>query len=192
MTKNVADESKAYTTSYVLDCDIVPRLSLQSIENFRNDVLDMIDQTKVPKNSVLNGKSRADSLASANRKNLHDPDSIPQTPFHIELEAFRSEYTTRRAIREFRELELWPPGKIVHMIKTGHDKKRSCVLGCSKITKNYVSYWADACIFREIRMSHHLLKDHQPDNILRELETLAETFGLEAPYYEAYVNEGDV
>ena len=190
MTKNAVDEGKEYTTSYVLDCDVVPRLSIQSVENLRNDVLDMIDRIKVPKRDVISSRRRAGSNGMGNEKFLNDADFISETKFHNNLVKFQNDCLERKHTRDFRELELWPPGKIVHLTKAEKSKKRLCTLGCLSCSTKEVTYapcWADTSNFREIRMSNHFLNDHEPAMVLRALETMAEDFGLDSPYNECNV-----
>ena len=190
MTKNAVDEGKEYTTSYVLDCDIVPRLSIQSVENLRNDVLDMIDRIKVSKRDVISSRRKAGSYDMGNDKYLHNVDMIPATKFHNNLVKFQNEFSERNHTRDFRELELWLPGKIVHLTKAEKSKKWLCTLGCLAYSTNEVTYapcWADTHNFREIRMSNHLFNDHEPAVVLRALETMAGKFGIDSPYNECNI-----
>ena len=46
-------ECKEFCTSFVLDSDLVPRLSVDSVEHLRNEVLELIGRVKVPKKEVV-------------------------------------------------------------------------------------------------------------------------------------------
>ena len=52
MTWELATKCQEWTTTFVLDSDLVPRLSLDSLEWLRNDVLQIIGRVKVPKYRV--------------------------------------------------------------------------------------------------------------------------------------------
>ena len=51
-SERTATESKDYACSYVLHNDIVPRLSYDSLDSLRNDLVEIIARIKVPKHKV--------------------------------------------------------------------------------------------------------------------------------------------
>ena len=47
LSENLATGCKDFVTSFVLDCDIVPRLSVKTMECMRDEVLSLIGRIKV-------------------------------------------------------------------------------------------------------------------------------------------------
>jgi sn1-specific diacylglycerol lipase len=180
LSENMAESCKEYLTSYVLDDDIIPRLSLQSIEHLRDDVLEMIARIKVTKRQALYAK-RSYS-ADTNGKILHARESIPASKFSEQLAEFRAHNKKKKEESPMLDVPLYPPGKIVHLVKTG--EKRSCLLSCKTDGHDnpYTASWVAASDLSEVIISSHLLNDHDPLNVLNELERIADTFGLSPPF----------
>jgi hypothetical protein len=53
MTWELATQCESWTTTFVLDSDIVPRLSVSALEDLRNDILKLVGRLKVPKYQVV-------------------------------------------------------------------------------------------------------------------------------------------
>jgi sn1-specific diacylglycerol lipase len=87
MTARVAGQ--AFITTFVLDADIVPRLSYHSLENLRDDMLDLIARIKVPKYKIMGGLSKAKTFAESNAETLHKSASIHPSTFSRQLEKFK-------------------------------------------------------------------------------------------------------
>jgi sn1-specific diacylglycerol lipase len=87
MSAHVAKQD--FITSFVLDADIVPRLSFHSLENLRDDMLDLIARIKVPKYRIMAGLSKAKTFAESNAETLHKSASIRPSPFSRQLEKFK-------------------------------------------------------------------------------------------------------
>ena len=177
----MAEECKDYLTSYVLDHDIVPRLSLESLENLRNDMLDMIARLKVTKFQATHAKPQVDKDAL-----LHRQDSIPPSKFQEQLDKFREKRDEAMTRRQVRSIPLCPPGKIVQLVKTSDDAPPA---GCCSASSTaevdeslYAARWAHVDDFTEIIISPHFLDDHSSPNVLRELERTAQVFDLSSPY----------
>ena len=132
-SSNLAEELSEWTTSYILDADIVPRLSIQSFETLRREVLEMVCKIKIPKYQVLGfrrkqGQKNREALADANSRTLYDDDDIPVTRFHRQLQEFfdfESVVKKKRAHpnNELYITELFTPGKIVHLFRTEEKAK---------------------------------------------------------------------
>jgi hypothetical protein len=158
--------------------DIVPRLSQESMENLRDDVLEMIARIKVSK--------RAAVVASRGRGNatiddlLYSKQSIPPSQFKDELTEFRKRYADRKEGRSMINVHLVPPGNLIHLVNTGFSQS---IYPCSSRHDLYTAQWIEANDLREIIISARLLDDHNPLNVLNELEYLAnEEFGLSSPF----------
>lgn len=179
LSKNMADSCKEYLTTYVLDDDIIPRLSLQSLERLRDDVLEMIARVKVTKREAI--FARRSYSAETNGALLHRQESIPQSTFCDQLADFRSHCEKRKSESPMLDIPLYPPGRIVHLVKTGDTS--SCPLSCKTGHNNqYTARWVEASDLGEVIISSHLLDDHDPLHVLNELERIAATFGLSPPF----------
>jgi hypothetical protein len=83
---------------------------------------------------------------------------------------------------------LVPPGRIVHLVKTFSSSNRIPVSPPSsrhaaRDTDRYKPIWASNEDFCEIQITNTFMADHFPATVCQELERLAESFGLEPPYY---------
>ena len=181
VSENMVESCKDYLTSYVLDHDIVPRMSLVSLENLRNDMLDMIARLKVTKFQGTHAKPdiHKDML-------LHREDSIPPSRFKEQLDEFYERRQEAESVRGIiRAVPLYPPGKIVHLMKATDDVPKAGCCSSSAIEEQdspYAARWAHGDDFTEIIISSHFLDDHSSPNVLSELERIAAIFGLSSPY----------
>jgi hypothetical protein len=121
---------------------------------------------------------------------LHRQNSIPSSKFKEQLEKFREQREEARTIRDVRSISLCPPGKIVQLVKTSADEPpagccnfRAAAAGSDVQSAPYAARWAYVTDFAEIIISSHFLDDHSSPNVLRELEGMAEVFGLSSPYH---------
>lgn len=184
LSRHLAESSKDFLTSYILDADIVPRLSQESMENLRDDVLEMIARIKVTKRHAViasrgRGEESIDDLLYAKK-------SIPPSKFLDELTEFRKRYADRKEGRTMANVRLVPPGNLVHMVKTGFTTKAKhpcCGYGSNAAHNAYKARWIEASDLNEIIISAHLLDDHNPLNVLEELENIAkEEYDLSPPF----------
>lgn len=181
MSENMAEECKPYLTSYVLDHDIVPRISLTSLENLRNDMLDMIVRLKVTKFQATHAKPEVgkDML-------LHRQDSIPPSEFKEQLDEFHNQRDAVMAARNVRTIPLCPPGNIVQLVKTTDDAPLTGCCSSGSVVEDQHSpcaaRWAHVSDFAEIIISSHFLDDHSSPNVLKALEDTANVFGLSSPF----------
>lgn len=164
-----------YIVSFVHGADIVPRLSISSLESFRDDVLEMIARTQVPKYKVLApnplGRDIPESLA-------HRRTSIPESSFHQQLKDFWAYHRDLRSERGERSIPLLVPGqRIVHLVKVRDNKSQSSTFLLSSSTTPHpelttTAIWAECEDFREIQLAGSLLSDHDPGALTRVLEDL--------------------
>lgn len=163
--------------------DIVPRMSLDSLENLRDDMLDMIARLKVTKYEATRAKPQVDRDVL-----LHRQESTPPSPFKEQLDEFRKRLEDAKTERYMRSIPLYPPGKIVHLVKTSSDDATASSCCCSVGATNdveesaYAARWAQSVDFKEIVISSHFLDDHSSVNVMRELERIAKVFELPPPY----------
>ena len=196
-TWKMATQCKEWCTSCVLDSDLVPRLTVESIERLRDEILDLIGRVKVPKAVVAQRFTENtfrlcnddydkdgvfnDDLADV----LFDPEEVPETEYQQQLLRFKEIQTERRRHRgTTRSIQLYPPGRILHLIKTG--EKRSCTAGLAKIVtccttnigSTYIPVWVDNDDLNEIVVGPRMGTDHFPNRIRAILDEVATNFGL--------------
>ena len=203
ITRKLAVECKEFCTSFVLDSDLVPRLSVDSVEHLRNEVLELIGRVKVPKKEVVehafsgglpcigerggNGMEDPDDLVEANARMLHPQGATPlDTDFARQLDRVKRIHGDRRRSRTgVRDVPLFPPGKICHLVKT--DERHSCSHGLMKcltccttnIGSEYTAVWIENDDLNEIVISPTLWTDHFPNRVCLEIEGIANAFGLD-------------
>lgn len=199
LTWKLATECSSFVTSFILDSDLVPRLSVATMEDLRDQVLDLIGRIKVPKMQVAKTfvyynlqnmpkeSNDPDVLERENSRILRSTDNIEvQTDFHRQLNRFRAIQDERKQMRgEYREIKLFPPGKIVHLVKTG--ERSSCVHSVAKcitccttnVGYEYTPVWANNNDFNEIVVSPTMAFDHFPNRVCVQIERVAESFGID-------------
>jgi sn1-specific diacylglycerol lipase len=154
-----------YIVSYVYGADLVPRLSVSSLESFRDDVLEMIARSKVPKFKVLHPNPL--ERAKEDKKLAHRRTSIPESSFLDQLKEFWAYHRDRKSERGDRSVQLFVPGRrIVHMMHANG-------LKISDGVPTTTAIWAKREDFLEIQLSSSLVADHDPGTVTRALETLA-------------------
>jgi sn1-specific diacylglycerol lipase len=152
-----------YIVSYVYGADLVPRLSVASLENFRDDVLEMIARSRVPKFKLLHPKL---DRGTEDKTLAHRRTSIPESPFYDQLKEFWAYHRDRKSERGERSVPLFVPGRrIVHIV----DAKR---LKVSIAVPAATAIWAKREDFLEIQLSSSLVADHDPGTVTRALEML--------------------
>jgi len=199
LSYRMAKECSSFVTAFVLDSDLVPRLSVASMEQMRNEVLDLIGRIKVPKmqvaktvivQGVKKGIKDTDDVGEITRENssfLFNTGSVlTRTDFHVQLERFQEIQRRRKEARGVnRDIKLFPPGKIVHLVKTGENSScihsmAKCLTCCtSNVGSEYTPVWADNADFNEILVSPTMGFDHFPNRVCVELEKVANHFGID-------------
>lgn len=181
LSKNAA--AQECITSFVLNADIIPRLSLQSLEYIRNDTLEMIARIKVPKHKVratnlrkaVEEKQENGDNDSALRPFIHRRQSIPESTFRRELESFHryQDELAQDQGREFR-VKLFPPGRIIHLVKSQESSTSGLLLTAKSV--EYTPIWAPAEDFAKIQISRSFAADHDPQTVLHQLEIASASF----------------
>lgn len=186
LSLNAAEESEEFVTSYVLDSDIIIRTCMESLENMRHDVVEMVSRIKVPKNRVIGcfNKQRIDArtLAEMNELILHSEENAPDSDFKRSWQKYEQLYENRKQTRDFPDVSLYPPGRIIQFFKTSEDEPKSCLLSFGSSEDDYVARWAVRDDFRDIRISSTFLDDHDAKKVLETLEAEASRLGLESPF----------
>eukprot|EP00978_Attheya_sp_CCMP212_P047800 scaffold432233_cov63-Attheya_sp.AAC.2 len=182
------------------------------MEFLRNEVLELLARIKVPKIEVARNvistthlfrrkrhgigsleqsspmeNMDVDLLVESNERLLHRRDAVPpDSDFALQLEQFKAIQRERRIRRgQTRSVALYPPGLIVHLVKTGEDT--SChhqITKCitcwtSNVGSEYTPVWAENDDFNEIVVSPTMGTDHFPSRVCVEIENVANSFGLD-------------
>ncbi len=195
ITWRLAKECSDFVNSFVLDSDLVPRLSLNNMERLRDEVLHLLARVKLSKYDIakrivsLSGEVELgdlDFLLQENEDMLYPQDDIPDSEFLRQLQRFQSIQQERRSRRGVsRSIDLYPPGRIVHLVKTGQSKNclhgvAGCIsCGLSNVGFEYTPIRKENDDFNEIEISPTLWTDHFPNRVCMEIEKVAKSFGIE-------------
>ena len=213
MTWDMANNCKSFATAFVLDSDIVPRLSVLALEGLRDEVLELIGRIKVPKHKVYQNFWKSKENQS-NRRCLfgrrsgeaedynHEDDLDELTEIINEtLDEVPSDTTYQRQLLDFlrvqderkqargetnsKSLRLYPPGKMVHLVRTGEESGFShCLNQClSCYTSNsgfvYTPVYISNDDLDEIVVTSTMGTDHFIDRMCDELHTLSDKYSSE-------------
>jgi len=117
---------------------------------------------------------------------LHEPEDVPDSAYVQQLEQFKRIQQERRERRgSLRSIKLFPPGKLVHLVKTGEKKTcchglAKCVTCCtSNAGSEYTPVWAGNDDFNEITVSPTMGTDHFPTRFCPEIEGIASAYGVD-------------
>ena len=197
ITWRLAKECSNFVNSFVLDSDLVPRLSIKNMERLRDEVLHLLARVKLSKYDIakrilrhnMNGEVELgdlDFLLQENEDMLYPQDEIPDSDFFRQLQRFETIQQERRSSRGLaRSIDLYPPGKIVHLVKTG--KSTNClhgIAGCiscglSNSGFKYTPIRKENDDFNEIEISPTLWTDHFPNRVCMEILKVAKSFGID-------------
>lgn len=194
-SENLSEESSAWITSFAVDSDLIPRISKESVEALRNDVLDMIARIKVPKYQVF----KLQSLKKANHTetSLHDAnDAILCDEFENDTSEFRQQLNKFYAFQDelkrkdsSKYIQLFLPGEVVQLFGAGRrtsspqaNNSEEFGRGPAVSNNTYTARFAKRKDFERIILSSHLMWDHDPVKVTRSLQEVASDFGLSPPY----------
>ena len=213
----LATESQEFCTSFVLDCELVPRLSLDSMEHLRDEILGIIGRIQVPKvevaNQVLGGdgffscklcvdgdlEDEGEILQSSLDYILRPRDLVPQdSEYQRQLTQFRRIQSDRKLRRgDARAIKMFPPGKLVHLMKTGEKKScmhavANCMTCCTtNFGSEYTPVWVNNDDFNEIVVSPTMATDHFPNRMSSEMEGVARDYGIDTSQEGSYPIESE-
>ncbi|KAL3945379.1 MAG: hypothetical protein SGBAC_000512 [Bacillariaceae sp.] len=203
MTWELATQCSEWTTTFVLDSDLVPRLSVLAMEDLRDEVLQLVGNLKVPKHQVFEtifatctagpcfGRSSEpddvdleQSLIDVNRKiNEMLGEPVADTLYHRQLQEFlRIQAELKRSRGDSRTLRLYPPGRMIHLLKTGEDSgcshaMKKCMTCCmSNSGFRYTPIYISNDDLNEIVVCPTMGTDHFVDRMYFELRNIASQF----------------
>ena len=126
-------------------------------------------------------------MIQQNHDLMYASEDVPDSEFLQQLRRFGSMQQNRRSTRGIsREVSLYPPGKIIHLVKTGQSKDcmhnlSNCITcGASNSGAEYTPVRKENDDFNEIEISPTLWTDHFPNRVCVELEKVAKRFSTDA------------
>ena len=217
---DMAVHCQSWCTSFVLDTEVVPRMSFEALENLRDEVLDLIGRIRVSKIEVARrvatttlwcrGKEGApharaqhefdieqaaasvDDLDELLNGLLLPVDEMPpgnSTSYRQQLAQFQAVQSERRSSRGTRRaIRLFPPGRILHLVKTNQEEScmvhlANCLTCCTtNAGSQYTPVWIGNGDLNEIVISPTMGTDHFPNRMVDELEGVVNSFGLSSPF----------
>ncbi|GAX19394.1 sn1-specific diacylglycerol lipase [Fistulifera solaris] len=202
-TWDLATGCSEWCDSFFVDSDIVPRLSLESMDKLRDDMLEGIGRLKVPKIHVARRAVGHYGLLACGdfcyrffsdehalqdtAELLHEPENVPDSAFQDQLSRFKLMQAERKRSRGvIRSTKLYPPGRMIHLAKIG--EKRSCLHGCARCLtccstsfgSEYVPVWVRNDELHEIVVSPTMGTDHFPNRLRKILVDVASSHGMNA------------
>eukprot|EP00980_Cylindrotheca_fusiformis_P009237 scaffold2012_cov193-Cylindrotheca_fusiformis.AAC.9 len=190
-SKNLAEESCSWITSYAVDSDLIPRISKESVEALRNDVLEMIARIKVPKHQVFDlpsfkkAKHSEASLRDENDSILRSTDEIESSRFRQQLQDYYAFQAELKRTNASKYIQLFLPGEVIQLFGEGRRtvfQSESSSEGTEHRKNTYTARFAPRKDFERIILSSHLMWDHDPVKVARRLQEVASDFGLNPPY----------
>ncbi|EQC32379.1 hypothetical protein SDRG_10125 [Saprolegnia diclina VS20] len=176
MSPSLAQASSTFITSVVLGKDIIARASLLSMQDLRDEVLELIGRSKVSKAAIMR-----QALSWKNPRDLlHAADDVATSSFTTQLTNYKS---MLQQIQDHEPIhEMWLPGRVVHLKRQVRSQKRGFCMCCRPGTgicctdrSDYDYGWSDATQFLKIYVSRTMLDDHFPDKVHAVLQDLAKT-----------------
>lgn len=183
---------------HLLNCTLFNQLI--PCHSLRDEVLHLIARVKLSKYEIAQRLfwhgvcgdvelGDLDFLIQQNEDMLYAQNEVPDSDFARQLQRFESMQQERRSNRGVsRSISLYPPGKIVHLVKTGQSKQclhglASCITcGASNAGSEYTAIQKENDDFNEIEISPTLWTDHFPNRVCIEIERIAKNFGIDTKH----------
>ncbi|KAG7374764.1 lipase class 3 [Nitzschia inconspicua] len=206
MTWKLATDCIPWTTSFILDNDIVPRLSVLALEDLRDEVLELIGRIKVPKYKVFetflrgrDGRRGCINGSDGASSDFYDDDvddlthviqgildEVPQdTLYYRQVQEFLQVQQTRKESRgdtSSRRVLFYPPGRMIHLLKTGEEGGcahllSKCLTCCTSNSGFvYTPVYISNDDLDEIIVNATMGTDHFIDRMADELHKVAENY----------------
>lgn len=201
LTWELATACQGWCVSFVLDSDLVPRLTIDTMNRLRDEILELIGRIKIPKIDVvrktvggfgvgfLRGMFTSQVRDWSTLHNIHDvlydPSEVPDSLYQQQLSRFREIQQARREARGAARLtKMFPPGKMIHLSKIG--EKHSCLYGSvrcltcgtTSFGSEYIPVWIKNNDLDEIVVSPTMGTDHFPNRIRCVLTSIASSYDI--------------
>ncbi|XP_044755828.1 diacylglycerol lipase-beta-like [Coccinella septempunctata] len=180
ISREAAKVSESFVFTVGVGDDFVMRLGVDSVENLRTGIIQVLQASRLPKYRILlNGFGYAlfgvppgdlestwrDDLTAPGRSPLLGYQFIPTVAASTEAALLSRNITVRR----FSKARLFTAGRILHIVsrkKTKSEKKHG------KGGPSFEMRWATAEDFMELKVMPKMLVDHLPDNVYDTIQTV--------------------
>ena len=175
VSSGVAESSVSWCVSTVCGKEWIPRLTLNTIEFLRDDMIYLGITCKLSKLKIFLGWIMGKFWSEPD---LYYPaDDLPEEPKYW-LKSYNESLLTTSGIRKVIDLadDFRPPGKIMYLKPTGRIKTGKRSLGVrQRQSREYQCVWVkSSSLLREgILLSGRMMKDHMPDYSFAVLKRLA-------------------
>lgn len=176
LSPGLAEYTKAFTLTFVLGRDLVPRLTLDAVRGLRDDILRLLARCRANKNTVLRSMMEKDSRAAVDRL-LYSSQDVPPSEFLTQLQAYEEQM--RRVDRRMVQVRLIPAGRIVHLVKSHRVERERCGGLLGRWYKQcYTPVWALPEDLSEIYVSSTMALEHFPHIVLYNMQDVCEEWGI--------------
>ncbi|VDO95874.1 unnamed protein product [Soboliphyme baturini] len=177
VSENAVPYTREFVFSIICGDDLVPRLSVSSLQALKMSVLDALEQTSRPKYEILfkgcfryfiESKSNIEPVVDEEAA-VHIQQQSPTDPLILQGGGRRTlTYTDEQLKSSFeivRSTKLQCPGRILHVTREKGDGDEPV----------YLSTWCDQSRFEGIKLSGSMINDHMPyfvSDVLKSLATI--------------------
>lgn len=155
--------SKDYIQTLIFGKDIVPRAGLYQLETLRNEVINLLKHTDLPKYKIILGNV-CNSIE--HRHGLLRSERLDSRAVRVASRRLNSvsANTTATEVVSSASEELFPPGKIFHLV---YSNELVSEHSTKKKKKYYMVYGDNVNDFNQIIVSHQMISHHLPQEVLR-------------------------
>jgi len=174
VSSEIAEKSRDWCISTVCGKEMIPRMTLNTIETLRDDMVHLGTFCRKPKFQLI--------LSWITGRVWSDPDlyysaeNLPEES-HQWMELYERNIARKSHLREVIELadKFEPPGRVMYLKPTGKLKSKQRFWG-SRHSREYVCEWTTgtSIVGEGILLTGRMMKDHMPDYSYALLKLLAE------------------
>eukprot|EP00587_Corethron_hystrix_P004764 CAMPEP_0113298676 /NCGR_PEP_ID=MMETSP0010_2-20120614/1023_1 /TAXON_ID=216773 ORGANISM="Corethron hystrix, Strain 308" /NCGR_SAMPLE_ID=MMETSP0010_2 /ASSEMBLY_ACC=CAM_ASM_000155 /LENGTH=387 /DNA_ID=CAMNT_0000151773 /DNA_START=199 /DNA_END=1362 /DNA_ORIENTATION=+ /assembly_acc=CAM_ASM_000155 len=193
LTRVLAEDCAAFTSTFVLHTDLVPRLSVRSMEQLRDSILNLLSRARTGKHRIIATlavaeRPGADTFRALEHELMWQEEEAPETEFRRSIREFREVQNRLIMERSFvmNNVDLFLAGKVVHLQKA-REQREGCLEMCpwrGREKPPYTPVHAGVDGFSEIIISRTLWLDHFPNRICLYLEEVATKRGVDLNFRE--------
>ncbi|KAK6187867.1 hypothetical protein SNE40_005799 [Patella caerulea] len=172
LSPNASQHAQDYICSVILGKDVIPRLGMPTMNKLKCQILKALAECRHPKYRILAGgcfRQFCDCLMKDQLHSNHSSKSydVESTGLLIEKfkESLKTAFVNTNSMVNDVEWPMHPPGQILHIIE--EEEESGC---CGKPT--FSAVWAHPDDFNEIIISHKMVFDHMPEDVLGSLTSL--------------------
>jgi sn1-specific diacylglycerol lipase len=185
VSSEIAEQSRDWCISTVCGKEMIPRITLNTIENLRDDMVHLGTFCRKSKFQLMlswiTGRVWSDPDLYYSAENL--PDEA-----HKWMQIYERNIARKSHLSQVIELanKFGPPGRVMYLKPTGKFKSKQKSFWGSKHSREYVCEWTTGTSIVEegILLTGRMMKDHMPDYSYALLRVLAEHRGLEPVFVD--------